>query len=150
MKQAYKLILLGVAAAVCLFAFEPIRHPNGTVAFWNCGQAYNCNHAVYHSNGTVASWNCGQAYNCNHAVYHSNGKVAFWNCGTAYNCNTRVFYSNGSVAWDGNRNGVCYHPNGSIQRQGCNGVAISLGEGIDLTVSSTASSISVYGEQILL
>ena len=74
---------------------------------------------------------------------------AYQNCGgnSAY-CNGSVYYENGQVAWDGRRDGVCYHPNGLPQ--GCNGVTLNQGEGIDLSASLTVDSIRVYGERILL
>jgi hypothetical protein len=87
---------------------------------------------------------------CNHRVYHANGRIAFFNCGNALGCDARLYYENGNVAWDGRPKGVCYHPNGTILQQGCDGLTISVGAGIDLTASLTANVLSVFGHRILL
>jgi hypothetical protein len=122
-------VALCVSAAA--FAASNLYHANGQLA-WNGTSTGN----VYHATGQLA-WNHTSTGN----VYHHNGQLA-WNHTSTGN----VYHANGQLAWNHTSTGDCYHATGQRMQTSCQGVTVSLGDGVLLSVGmGDTASLSVLG-----
>ena len=74
-------------------------------------------------------------------LYHANGQLA-WNGTSTGN----VYHATGQLAWNHTSIGDCYHATGQLMKSSCQGVTVSLGDGVLLSVGmGDTASLSVLG-----